>query len=67
MEHVVDTCWICPFAEKRDWANEYDSGTDIEDCVLGMPKEIPSTRPASNLARGAALPSGASSVRSRCW
>lgn len=41
MEHTVDTCWSCPFAEKRDWSNEDDSGTDIEDCVLGHPNEIP--------------------------
>jgi hypothetical protein len=40
-ELEADGCWSCPFAEKRDWSNEEDSGTDIEDCVLGHPKEIP--------------------------
>jgi len=43
MERAVDACWSCPFALLRDWSNEDedDAGTDIEDCVLGMPKEIP--------------------------
>lgn len=43
MERFVGGCWTCPFAEKHDWSNEEDddAGTDIEDCVLGHPKEIP--------------------------
>lgn len=48
-EREVTGCWGCPFAEKRDWSNEDDSGTDIEDCALGMPDEIPAYKAREEL------------------
>lgn len=47
-KHEVDGgCRCCPFAEKHDWSNEVDSGTDVEGCALG----VPSGRPAYEIQK----------------
>lgn len=48
----VTNCWDCPFAVKHDWSNEDgDSGTDIEDCALGLPPGKPSYVMRQDLGR----------------